>query len=464
MGTAVYGVALVFSGCQPAAPAPDQPASGPGGSDAVESIGIDTTVIDQTTVSIVRIDTHGVRVDEAWDREWVDVDLALLEGAGSIPPSLTDPPVWSGQGAVHLRGNSSMNYDKKQYALETRDADGADIDIAPFGLPEEEDWILQGPYSDKTLMRNHLMYHWARAIGRYAPRTHFVELYLEDSGGVLDADDYRGVYVFMEKVKRDSNRVDVASLSATDSTEPAVSGGYLLKRDWLEGRELTTALYQDALVLEYPDYDEITSEQWSYLEGYLNDFEASLAREDGSYTSHADLDSFVDHMLMMELSRNVDAYVLSTWMHKDRDGLLTMGPIWDFNGSLGNADYFASWEIEGWHYDNPEFPADNPRGFDWYAQMLKDEVYRQRLSERWLQHRSDAWSDAALIADIDATAMLLEEAAARNFERWPVLGEYVWPNDFGAVERTSYAEEVDYLKTWLLARAAWIDQELNLDS
>ena len=60
--------------------------------------------------------------------------------------------------------------------------------------------------------------------------------------------------------------------------------------------------------------------------------------------------------------------------------------------------------------------------------------------------------------------MLLEAAAARNFERWPVLGEYVWPNDFGAVERTSYAEEVDYLKTWLLARAAWIDQELNLDS
>jgi len=249
-------------------------------------------------------------------------------------------------------------------------------------------------------------------------------------------------------------------MSAADSTEPEVSGGYLLKRDWLEGREITTALYDDALVLEYPDYDEITGSQWDYLEGYLNDFEQALAREDGSYSQYADLDSFVDHMLMMEMSRNVDAYVLSTWMHKDREGLLTMGPIWDFNGSLGNADYFESWQIEGWHYDNPEFPADNPSGFDWYAQLLVDEGYQQRLSERWSLHRSGAWSDEALLADIDATALLLEDAAQRNFERWPVLGEYVWPNDFGAEDRSTYAEEVDYLKDWLVDRAAWMDQQL----
>ena len=447
-------------GCQPTTTAGEPPTSEGEDSSSVESIGTEDGVGLQSTVSIVLVDTRGVVVDEQWDKEWTDIDLTLIEGSGTTPPALTDSPSWSGQGAIHLRGNSSMDYDKKQYAVESRDAQGEDIDIAPFGLPEEEDWILQGPFSDKTLMRNHLMYHWARAIGRYAPRTHFVEVYMEDGGDTLDADDYRGVYVFMEKVKRDKNRVDVASMSAADSTEPAVSGGYLLKRDWLEGREITTALYDDALVLEYPDYDEITGSQWDYLEGYLNDFEQALAREDGSYSQYADLDSFVDHMLMMELSRNVDAYVLSTWMHKDREGLLTMGPIWDFNGSLGNADYFESWQIEGWHYDNPEFPADNPSGFDWYAQLLVDEGYQQRLSERWSLHRSGAWSDEALLADIDATALLLEDAAQRNFERWPVLGEYVWPNDFGAEDRSTYAEEVDYLKDWLVDRAAWMDQQL----
>lgn len=459
MRVATFAVVLCAWGCQPTS------SSNPSGSvsadsGAVDTIGADSAMVLQRTVSIVLIDTHGVVVDEQWDKEWADIDLALIEGRDGTPPARTDSPAWSGHGAIHLRGNSSMDYAKKQYAVESRDATGQDIDIAPFGLPEEEDWILQGPYSDKTLMRNHLMYHWARAIGRYAPRTHFVEVYMEDGGGQLDAADYRGVYVFMEKVKRDKNRVDVASLSESDSTEPAVSGGYLLKRDWLEGREVTTALYEDALVLEYPDYEEITDEQRTYLEGYLNGFEQALDREDGSHTEFADLDSFVDHMLMMELSRNVDAYVLSTWMHKDREGLLNMGPIWDFNGSLGNADYFESWQIEGWHYDNPAFPADNPNGFRWYAQLLKDETFQQRLSERWLLHRSGAWSDEVLLADIDATALLLEDAAARNFERWPVLGEYVWPNDFGAEDRSTYAEEVDYLKDWIVARAAWLDQQL----
>ena len=75
-------------------------------------------------------------------------------------------------------------------------------------------------------------------------------------------------------------------------------------------------------------------------------------------------------------------------------------------------------------------------------------------------HSTGPWSDEALLADSDATALLLEDAAERNFERWPVLGEYVWPNDFGAEDRSTYAEEVDDLRDWLTDRAAWIDQQL----
>ncbi len=28
-----------------------------------------------------------------------------------------------------------------------------------------------------------------------------------------------------------------------------------------------------------------------------------------------------------------------------------MGPIWDYNGALGNADYFCCFLTEGWHYE-----------------------------------------------------------------------------------------------------------------
>ena len=414
----------------------------------------------QTQLGIVRIDTHDVVVDDReWENDWVAVDIDFIEGTSSTPASFETSPVWSGQGGIHVRGNSSRGYEKKQYALETWDAEGNDIDVAPFGLPEEEDWILQGPFSDKTLMRNHLMFHWARAIGRYAPRTHFVELFMADDGEPLRASHYRGVYVLTEKIKRDKNRVDVEKMTETDNEAPNVQGGYLLKRDWLDGNEVITDLYEDELVMTYPKADKMTDPQRDYLRGYLNDFERALNKEDGSYTDYADRDSFIDQMMMMELSRNVDAYVLSTHMHKKRDGLLTMGPIWDFNGSLGNADYFESRDLEGWHYENSEFPADNPNGFHWYAQMLKDDDFQSRLRERWTAHREGPWSDASLVADIDTTAALLEEAQERNFERWPVLGDQVWPNDVDATERETYAEEVAYLKSWLTSRAAWLDTQ-----
>ena len=415
---------------------------------------------EQSALGMVRIDTHDVVVDDRpWERDWVNVTLELIEGSAAQPATLESVPDWSGRGAIHVRGNSTAEYEKKQYALEIRDEAGEDMDLSPFGLPEEEDWVLHAPFSDKTLMRNHLMFKWARAIGRYAPRTHFVELFMEDEGNEIDASDYRGVYVFTEKIKRDKHRVDIDKLSAADNALPDLSGGYLLKRDWIEDDPIQTETYDDELVLSYPKPDNITEAQRSYLTDYLNTFEAALAREDGSYSEYADVDSFADHMMMMELSRNVDAYVLSTYMHKPRNGLLTMGPIWDFNGSLGNADYFESWEAEGWHYENSEFPADNPNGFHWYDQMLKDPAYQEVLSNRWTQHRKGPWSDESLLADIDATAKLLNEAQARNFERWPVLGEYVWPNDFGFEERESYEDEIAYLKEWIVARSAWLDSQ-----
>jgi len=413
------------------------------------------------TLGIARIDTHDVVVDEQYEnREWVNVTLEFTEGTADNPAAPNDPPTWEGFGAIHLRGNSSMQYDKKQYALETRDADGEDLDTSFFGLPEEEDWVLAAPYADKTLMRNHLMFHWSRAIGRYAPRTRFVEIFMEDGGDSMGPEDYRGLYVLTEKIKRDKHRVDVEKLRPTDSDAASIQGGYLLRRDWIEEDAIETHIYGDQILLESPKLEDVTEGQWSYIEGYLNDLEQALERGDGSHTDYADMESFADHMLMMEMSRNVDAYVLSTYMHKAREGLLKMGPIWDFNGSLGNADYFESWMVEGWHYNNPEFPADNPQGFSWYAQLLEDSDFQDLLSARWAEHRSGPWSDASLLSDISTTAALLSDAQQRNFERWPVLGEAIWPNDSDAEDRTTYAEEVDHLKSWLTQRTAWMDNQL----
>ena len=197
------------------------------------------------------------------------------------------------------------------------------------------------------------------------------------------------------------------------------------------------------------------------MRDYLNAFEDALAKGDGSYDQWIDVDSFIDHHLLVEMGRNVDGYVLSTYLHKDRNGLLTMGPIWDYNGALGNADYFEAWEPEGWHFNNSEFPADNPWAFQWYERLLDDPNFRARRAARWAELRKGELATSALHADIDATASALASAAARNFEVWDILGEYVWPNDFGAEDRESYEDEVAYLKSWLAARVAWMDEAVK---
>jgi len=425
---------------------------------------------------LVVMDTHGVKVDRdrLWDeddkREWAPVDATFIPLDDDGLARLAGPSEYAGRGGLHIRGSSSAEeYRKKSYTFETWDDMNQDQDVSLLGLPEEEDWVLHGPQSDKSLMRNALAYEWHRRLGRYSARTTFVELFVKDhSLGALDWNDYRGVYTFMEKIKRDDNRVDIAKLLPEHEREPEISGGYLLRVDWLgddESRFIDTDRCGCQFQLESPEIDEITGAQRVWLEAHLDDFEAVLLGDDFAdptrgYAAWIDVGSFVDYLLIQELARNVDAYVLSTWLYKDRDGLLSMGPVWDFNGSLGNADYFEAWDVQGWHYENPEFPGDNPWAWCWWERLLQDPGFRAAVAQRWAGLRGDELSDTSLGSDIDGWELQLEGAAHRNFERWDVLGEYVWPNDERSEDRQSYAEEVAYLRQWVRARAAWMDDEL----
>ena len=245
----------------------------------------------------------------------------------------------------------------------------------------------------------------------------------------------------MEKIKRDDVRVTLPK------------GAALLKRDWVEGGEkfIQTAACHDDLKVEWADdTDGVVAR--------LDSIEAELLK--GNFSS-IDLDSFIDHMLLVEIGRNVDGYVLSTWITLSENNVLRMGPVWDYNGALGNASYFEAWQTDGWHYQNPEFPGDNPNGFCWYEALLQDRAFLDLRRERWQMHRSGPWSDAAIEARIDEAIATVEPAVEKNFERWPLLGEVIWPNDLGAQDRTTYAEEVSYLKSWVKERAAWMDLTLS---
>lgn len=376
---------------------------------------------------------------------------------------------------IELRGSSSLDlFPKNGFGLELRGGDGRDSTAALLGMPPGEDWVLHGPYSDKTLIRNAFAYDLARGLSGYAPRTRFVELVL---GG-----EYWGVYLLTEAIRRGAERVDVARLTAADTTGEPLTGGYIVKADkgtantfpgpvgfdlpprGLRGAAVTTLQYH------YPRPRNIARQQASYIVGWMEDFEAALAADEFEdvevgYPRYIDEESFCDFLFVNEVVKNVDAYRISTYLHKKRDrkgGRLHMGPVWDFNLALANANYAEADDAEGWQFDFDLVSPDD--GFQppfWYARLWESERFRENAARRWQALRTGeaGLSDARLLGRFDSLATVIGGAvAARNFERWPVLGEYTWPNAF--VPQTHTAA-LAHARAYLVDRLSWLDAQFE---
>jgi hypothetical protein len=364
---------------------------------------------------------------------------------------------FAGRATVNVRGFSTLRQLKNSYTVRFRDENQDKIKAGLFGLPKESDWVLYAPFSDKSLIRDALAYDLSNKMGRYAPRTRFVELFLDRSGGRLSMRDYMGVYVLIEKIKRGKSRVNIAELTPTDNAEPAITGGYIFKRDhsqrWEPG--FTTGRRCDFTYVE-PEADELTREQKTWLSRYMNQFERALYGPDFAdpargYAAYLDVDAFIDQHWLIELSRNIDGFRYSAFFHKDRGGKLVAGPAWDWNLSFGNADYHDGWKTDDWYTD-----LLRESEICWFRRLREDPEFMQRAIDRWAELRQGPLATATVLARIDAMAAQLDEAQGRNFRRWPLLGRNIHPNYY--VGRT-YEDEIQWMKKWIRQRLAWIDGE-----
>jgi len=382
----------------------------------------------------------------------------LVPEEGSGRARLLGPLHYAGIVGLKQRGSSSAGFPKKMYAMETWDEKGNDTSVPLLGLPAESDWVLYAPYSDKSLMRNALAYGWSNDIDRYAPRTRFCEVFLNTgTGRVSYSSHYVGVYVLIEKIKRDEDRVDITKLLPSQNSEPEITGGYLLKIDRLDPGDTGFSTSRGTRIC-YVDPKEryITPAQANWIRNYMNVFESALfgpnfSDPERGYAAYIDVDSWVDHFLLTELCKNIDGYRLSTFFYKDRGGKLTMGPIWDYNLSLGNADYLHGWVTSGWYLDENQ----DPNGWGkWWHRLFDDPEFEQRFIDRWQEVRRTKLTTEKLLARVDEYAALLQEAQARNFQRWQILGRRVWPNWYIA---PTWEAELTWMKNWIRGRVAWID-------
>jgi|GEM_PF-1330464 CotH protein. len=364
-----------------------------------------------------------------------------------------------------VRGNSSAFFPKKSFKFDLIDEDGGDNVLPLLGLTAAEDWNIVGPYLyDRSYIRNVLAYDLFRRMGRWAPRTKLVELFLNWDGGLLDYNDYNGVYVLTDKLELDPNRVDVEEIDADDIDPDSITGGYFLRIDdadpeklsWRTSRNLPEgdgSLFQ----VEEPKIPGLAPEQQAYIKGYIQDMEDALFADlddhfaTRRYLDYIDRPSWVDHHIIHVLLKNTDAFWRSTYFTKARGGKLVAGPVWDFDRSVDSEDPrdddWDTWSLT--KYTSQGFAMQYWES-GWWGVLAQDPDFVQDWVDRWQTLRLDTFSDDQIETIVQGFADEIgTAAAARDAARWPNN-----VSRFG-----SFTEEIAHIRDWLTLRAHWIDDQ-----
>lgn len=425
-------------------------------------------VLQSSDLPIVVITTAAIIPDEPK----VPGTIGIINNPPGVRNQITDPFTGhEGRIGIEQRGILSQFFPKKSYSVEFWDMNDGDTSVAVLGMPAESDWVLSANYVDKSMLNNALAFGLGRQLGAWAPRTRHVELVLNGT--------YLGTYVFTEKIKRDAGRVDIANLQPTDIAGDELTGGYIVKLDPNNGQ--TTGGWtspflppgpQDDVYIDFR-YDEPSDPQPAqevYIREHITAFETALNGPDfldpvTGYAPFIDQRSFIDHMIVNELAKNVDAYRRSTFVHKDKDsngGRLRMGPLWDFDLAFGNADFCEAGEVSGWAYNANYVCAASLLVPFWWWRLQDDPGFNDSLRCRWDHLRNGPLHTDSLLAWCDTMAVHLEESQQRNYLIWPTLGYYTTGNP--APYPTTYGGEIQELKDWLVARSAWLDANWPLGS
>jgi len=357
-----------------------------------------------------------------------ELPVLRVDAARAIPnepkvPARLRMPGFDGRIGIEQRGQSSRRlFPKKSYAIELR------RDAPLLGMPADDDWVLYAPYNDKTLMRNVVAYETARAIGRYAARTRFVELRLDGR--------YRGVYVLMERLELGDDRV--AGEALLEFTFPFQAQ--------FKDPSFRTPVKRRPIVWEDPERGDLSRRRANAIARRVRAAERALYGP-GSWRRRIDEASAIDFALLNELFKNQDGFHGSTYMALHADGRLRLGPVWDFDIAMGNSDYGPSRRLRGWMLARR----------DWAERMYRDRAFTRRMARRWRELRRGGLRRDVLAA-VDRSRAQLRGDVVANFRRWPVLDRRIWPNPRA---RGSYRAEVRFLRSWLSRRIRWIDRNIG---
>ena len=403
-----------------------------------------------TTLPVIYMNTKGQQILK---ENVICGNIALLDG-NEEAQSVSAVPNSIYRATIKYRGASSYSkFDKKQYRIKFyKNSKENEKKVSLAGMGANSEWVLNGPYLDKTLIRNKLVYDLARELNGWAPDTRFVELFVDG--------EYQGVYLAVEPVTNGESRLRLAEFGLL-SGETA----YIVNRDRIDtGSEeidtwgKTNGYTYNALYIRYPSKNKITEKQKAYIQKDISEFEQVLYGKNFSdkrmgYQAYIDMDNWVDYFIINEFAMNYDAGNLSTYLYKELDGKLQLA-VWDFNNGFDNYQWFRT-ETDVLH------TVEN----SWFQRLWQDENFRDRVCERYRQLRETTLADEHIAEKIASYQEELGEAVDRNFKVW---GYSFKENLLAGTSKEgtsrnirSYEEAMKQLTDTIRERLAYLDKELG---
>lgn len=425
MKTNLYALAFLFSVLSISRPAQAQ----------------DTTLPKVTNLPCLYITTNDSTPIE--DREtWIDGTLKI---AGGSP----DSGYYNGSIQIRGRGNTTWIFPKKPYRIKLASKYNL------LGMPaKEKNWVLLANYADKTLMRNAVAFEASKFFGfAFTASYRMADVFINGQ--------YEGTYTITDQIEAASDRVNVETQKTTDSTLPAVSGGYFFEVGGTTDSDAVHSVTTRGvdMSVKYPDDDDINPQQINYIHDYVQEFEDTLFSSDfrnpvSGYQKYVDMKSLVDWYLLSELCSNPDIF-WSGYMYKHRsDTRLYWGPIWDFDLGFNNYNWLG--DVTYTYMRDKAFHRT-----PWLNQFFEDKVFYQNVQNRWVELKS-AGIISRLQTVVDSLNTVLSQSQKLNFQRWPILNTIV----FSELEaRGTYRNEVNFLKKFINVHSAWLNHEFTgLDS
>lgn len=356
---------------------------------------------------------------------------------------------YDGRIKIEIRGSSSQALPKKQYGWTTYENDNSTKkNVSLLDMPSENDWILNGLAFDPSLIRDYFAYNLTRQIGQYTTRTKYCEVIING--------EYKGLYILQEKIKDDSNRVNIEEIEDTDNTFPNITGGYITKADKTTGGdpvawEMESYAGWTEFIHEMPKPEDVTPQQNNYIQSVFTSLQGTATADNAAlsngFPSIIDIPTFIDYMIINELASNADAYQISTFFHKDRGGKLRAGPVWDMNLTFGN-DLF-DFGFDRSHSDVWQFSDGGNEGPKFWTDLFDNSAYKCYLSKRWneLTASGQPLNYTVMSTYIDNIVLEISEATVREQATWGTV-----PN---------HALEIAAMKTWLSERVAWMTANMG---